>query len=101
MSSSHARVAPTRRELLQGASALALGVAAAPAAAWAQRTTVKLAFIGPLTGGTASNGPTKRSIGNGAFGRSGGKRGSGFPSCPSGSGSVAYVAPFAPVCLPW
>ena len=27
-----------------------------PVGAWAQKKTVKLAFIGPLTGGTASNG---------------------------------------------
>lgn len=52
-SSSH----PSRREILRGGAvvgvALALG-AAAPALA--QKKTVKLAFIGPLTGGTASNG---------------------------------------------
>ena len=45
-----------RRELLRGASALGLGIVLAPAGAWAQKKTVKLAFIGPLTGGTASNG---------------------------------------------
>ncbi len=45
-----------RRELLRGASALGLGLAVGPRVALAQKTTVKLAFIGPLTGGTASNG---------------------------------------------
>jgi branched-chain amino acid transport system substrate-binding protein len=45
-----------RRQLLQSAAALGLGVAWAPGAARAQKKTVKLAFIGPLTGGTASNG---------------------------------------------
>ncbi|MBI1962470.1 MAG: twin-arginine translocation signal domain-containing protein, partial [Candidatus Rokubacteria bacterium] len=46
----------SRRELLQGATALGVGIALAPAAGFAQKKTVKLAFIGPLTGGTASNG---------------------------------------------
>jgi branched-chain amino acid transport system substrate-binding protein len=45
-----------RRDLLKGASALGLGMALSPGRAWAQKKTVKLAFIGPLTGGTASNG---------------------------------------------
>ncbi len=45
-----------RRQLLQGAGALGLGLALVPASARAQKATVKLAFIGPLTGGTASNG---------------------------------------------
>ena len=46
----------SRRQLLQGAGALGLGLALVPASARAQKATVKLAFIGPLTGGTASNG---------------------------------------------
>ena len=45
-----------RRQLLQGASVLGLGWALVPGLARAQKKTVKLAFIGPLTGGTASNG---------------------------------------------
>ena len=45
-----------RREILQGASALGVAIVLAPAGARAQKKTVKLAFIGPLTGGTASNG---------------------------------------------
>src|SRR5438309_11627497 len=45
-----------RRELLRGVSALGLGLAVWPGAAGAQKKMVKLAFIGPLTGGTASNG---------------------------------------------
>ena len=45
-----------RRQVLQGASALGLGWALVPGPARAQKKTVKLAFIGPLTGGTASNG---------------------------------------------
>jgi branched-chain amino acid transport system substrate-binding protein len=45
-----------RRQLLQGAGALGLGFTWAPGPARAQKKTVKLAFIGPLTGGTASNG---------------------------------------------
>src|SRR3989449_8328894 len=56
MSSAEHRTDLTRRELLQGTSALGLGAVLAPTAAWAQKPTVKLAFIGPLTGGTASNG---------------------------------------------
>ncbi len=56
MSSSEHRIDLTRRELLQGTSVLGLGAVLAPATAWAQKPTVKLAFIGPLTGGTASNG---------------------------------------------
>src|SRR5216117_583569 len=56
MSSAEHRTGLTRRELLQGTSVLGLGAVLAPAAAWAQKPTVKLAFIGPLTGGTASNG---------------------------------------------
>lgn len=46
----------TRRDLLRGASILGTGLLLAPGQAWGQKTTVKLAFIGPLTGGTASNG---------------------------------------------
>ncbi|HYU14893.1 MAG TPA: branched-chain amino acid ABC transporter substrate-binding protein, partial [Candidatus Acidoferrum sp.] len=46
----------TRRSLLRGGAALGAGLALEPATAWAQKKTVKLAFIGPLTGGTASNG---------------------------------------------
>src|SRR5881296_4536754 len=46
----------SRRDLLQGASILGTGLLLAPGRAWGQKTTVKLAFIGPLTGGTASNG---------------------------------------------
>ena len=55
-----------RRQLLQGASALGLGWALVPGPARAQKKTVKLAFIGPLTGGTASNGPdgSGSSVGN-------------------------------------
>src|SRR5437870_9588312 len=56
MSSAEHRTDLTRRELLQGTSALGLGAVLAPTAAWAQKPAVKLAFIGPLTGGTASNG---------------------------------------------
>src|SRR2546428_8133435 len=56
MSSSEHRIDLTRREFLQGTSVLGLGAVLAPTAAWAQKPTVKLAFIGPLTGGTASNG---------------------------------------------
>src|SRR2546422_5566347 len=56
MSSAEHRTDLTRRELLQGTSALGLGAVLAPTAAWAQKKTVRLAFIGPLTGGTASNG---------------------------------------------
>ena len=46
----------SRRQVLSGSAALALGVALGPGSAPAQKKTVKLAFIGPLTGGTASNG---------------------------------------------
>lgn len=46
----------SRRQLLSGGAAVALGVAAGPRGLSAQKKTVKLAFIGPLTGGTASNG---------------------------------------------
>ena len=46
----------SRRDLLQGASILGTGLFVAPGRAFSQKTTVKLAFIGPLTGGTASNG---------------------------------------------
>src|SRR2546426_6182881 len=60
MSSAEHRTDLTRRELLQGTSALGLGAVLAPTAAWAQKPTVKLAFIGPLTGGAASNGPGGR-----------------------------------------
>src|SRR5216117_510501 len=56
MSSAEHRTGLTRRELLQGTSVLGLGAVLAPTAAWAQKPAVKLAFIGPLTGGTASNG---------------------------------------------
>src|SRR2546427_3919861 len=45
-----------RRGLLEGAAALGLGVVVGPSVARAQKSAVKLAFIGPLTGGTASNG---------------------------------------------
>ena len=44
----------SRRQLLAGGAVLALGLP--PVRGWAQKQTVKLAFIGPLTGGTASNG---------------------------------------------
>lgn len=44
----------SRRQLLAGGAALGLGLR--PLRGWAQKPTVKLAFIGPLTGGTASNG---------------------------------------------
>jgi len=46
----------SRREILQGATALGVAATLGPGPAWAQKKTVKLAFIGPLTGGTASNG---------------------------------------------
>jgi branched-chain amino acid transport system substrate-binding protein len=46
----------SRRDLLRGGALLGLGLALGPRPAWAQKQTVKLAFIGPLTGGTASNG---------------------------------------------
>lgn len=49
----------TRREFLSSAGAAGLGLAATaalPRLARGQKKTVKLAFIGPLTGGTASNG---------------------------------------------
>jgi branched-chain amino acid transport system substrate-binding protein len=46
----------SRRQLLSGGAALAVGVAVAPGGLSAQKKSVKLAFIGPLTGGTASNG---------------------------------------------
>src|SRR5574342_127837 len=47
----------SRRALLRGGAALGLGAALGPGRiVWAQKKTVKLAFIGPLTGGTASNG---------------------------------------------
>ena len=45
-----------RRDLLRSAALLGAAVAIAPSRAWAQKKTVKLVFIGPLTGGTASNG---------------------------------------------
>jgi branched-chain amino acid transport system substrate-binding protein len=44
-----------RRDLLRGAGA-GVALLAWPLPAGAQKQTVKLAFIGPLTGGTASNG---------------------------------------------
>ncbi|MGH7278447.1 MAG: branched-chain amino acid ABC transporter substrate-binding protein, partial [Candidatus Rokuibacteriota bacterium] len=44
----------SRRHLLVGGAALGLGLR--PLRGWAQKPAVKLAFIGPLTGGTASNG---------------------------------------------
>ena len=50
------RSRPSRREILQTATVLGLAATLAPGRAWAQKKTVKLAFIGPLTGGTASNG---------------------------------------------
>ena len=56
MSSPDPAHAISRRQLLSGGAALALGVAVGPAGLSAQKKTVKLAFIGPLTGGTASNG---------------------------------------------
>src|SRR3989449_8055364 len=56
MSRSDNRVDLTRRGLLEGAAALGLGVVVGPSVARAQKSAVKLAFIGPLTGGTASNG---------------------------------------------
>jgi branched-chain amino acid transport system substrate-binding protein len=47
----------TRRAVLRGGAIVGLGlVIGSPATARAQKKTVKLAFIGPLTGGTASNG---------------------------------------------
>ena len=55
MSSPHP-AAISRRQLLSGGAAVALGVAVGPRGLSAQKKTVKLAFIGPLTGGTASNG---------------------------------------------
>jgi branched-chain amino acid transport system substrate-binding protein len=56
MSTSAPHVRLTRRELLARVSALGLGVVLGPSAAWGQKATVRLAFIGPLTGATASNG---------------------------------------------
>src|SRR2546426_8209303 len=56
MSRSDHRVDLTRRTLLEGAAAFGLGVVVRPSVARAQKSAVKLAFIGPLTGGTASNG---------------------------------------------
>src|SRR3972149_272376 len=47
----------SRREILQGATALGVAATLGPGPAWAQKKTVKLAFIGPLTGGTAPTGP--------------------------------------------
>ena len=44
-----------RRDLIKGA-AVGVVLVGWPERAWAQKKTVKLAFIGPLTGGTASNG---------------------------------------------
>ena len=44
----------SRRQLLAGGAVLGLGLR--PLRGWAQKPAVKLAFIGPLTGGTASNG---------------------------------------------
>src|SRR5439155_8479253 len=55
MSRSDRCVDLTRRGLLGGAAALGLGTLLRPSAALGQKP-VKLAFIGPLTGGTASNG---------------------------------------------
>src|SRR5438552_18041990 len=48
----------TRRALLRGGAALGVGLVLVPAATARaqQKKSVKLAFIGPLTGGTASNG---------------------------------------------
>jgi len=46
----------SRRAVLEGSAALGLGWMLTPRLASAQKKTVKLAFIGPLTGGTASNG---------------------------------------------
>jgi branched-chain amino acid transport system substrate-binding protein len=47
----------SRREILRGGAVVGVALALGPAApALAQKKTVKLAFIGPLTGGTASNG---------------------------------------------
>ena len=46
----------SRREILKVATALGVAATLGPGRAWAQKKTVKLAFIGPLTGGTASNG---------------------------------------------
>lgn len=44
-----------RRDLVKGA-AVGVALASWPGRARAQKQTVRLAFIGPLTGGTASNG---------------------------------------------
>jgi len=49
-------MSPSRRDLLKGVSTVGLWRVLTPTSAWAQKTSVKLAFIGPLTGGTASNG---------------------------------------------
>ena len=46
----------SRREVLRGGAVLGVGIVLGPLTAWAQKKIVKLAFIGPLTGGTASNG---------------------------------------------
>jgi branched-chain amino acid transport system substrate-binding protein len=55
MSTDRRDVVLGRRDLLRGAAGAA-ALAAWPRGAGAQKRTVKLAFIGPLTGGTASNG---------------------------------------------
>jgi branched-chain amino acid transport system substrate-binding protein len=46
----------TRRDFVRGGLALGAGLALARRAGGAERRTVKIAFLGPLTGGTASNG---------------------------------------------
>lgn len=56
MSSAERPAALTRRQVIHGAGALAVAAVLVPGRAAAQKRTVKLAFIGPLTGGTASNG---------------------------------------------
>jgi len=56
MSRSGHRVELTRREFLGGATALGLPTVLESSIAWAQKPAIRLAFIGPLTGGTASNG---------------------------------------------
>jgi branched-chain amino acid transport system substrate-binding protein len=52
----HTSSSPSRRQVVVGGSALGLALALRPGVGFSQKQTVKLAFIGPLTGGTASNG---------------------------------------------
>src|SRR5439155_8254784 len=49
-------VGVARHKAVPGAPALGLPTVLESSIAWAQKPAVRLAFIGPLTGGTASNG---------------------------------------------